>query len=104
MILRPPRSTRTQTLFPATTLFRAPAQGEVGAAADAHIGVLGEVGQHEAVDDRRRRRPGITDDPAIALEILFRRERGIRGDRKAASVPGSARLEDRKSTRLNSSH
>src|SRR3546814_8238993 len=28
MIRRPPRSTRTDTLFPYTTLFRSPAQGE----------------------------------------------------------------------------
>src|SRR3546814_19275941 len=33
MILRPPRSTRTDTLFPYTTLFRSPAI--VGAATDA---------------------------------------------------------------------
>src|SRR3546814_11483283 len=30
MIRRPPRSTRTDTLFPYTTLFRAPAQGQDG--------------------------------------------------------------------------
>src|SRR3546814_10877232 len=30
MIRRPPSSTRTDTLFPSTTLFRAPARGGVG--------------------------------------------------------------------------
>src|SRR3546814_6288507 len=30
MIRRPPRSTRTDTLFPYTTLFRSPAQGVMG--------------------------------------------------------------------------
>src|SRR3546814_1211739 len=33
MIRRPPRSTRTDTLFPYTTLFRSPAQLEQGLAA-----------------------------------------------------------------------
>src|SRR3546814_3626820 len=39
MILRPPRSTRTDTLFPYTTLFRSPAAGEARSA----IGLPGEL-------------------------------------------------------------
>src|SRR3546814_14494990 len=35
MIRRPPRSTRTDTLFPYTTLFRSPAFGKRGFAAEA---------------------------------------------------------------------
>src|SRR3546814_18850734 len=35
MIRRPPRSTRTDTLFPYTTLFRSPLGAPVGAARDA---------------------------------------------------------------------
>src|SRR3546814_19809319 len=36
MIRRPPRSTRTDTLFPYTTLFRSGALGPSGTAADRH--------------------------------------------------------------------
>src|SRR3546814_4309509 len=43
MIRRPPRSTRTDTLFPYTTLFRSPAYGLVGVGNGArsaqHVGV-----------------------------------------------------------------
>src|SRR3546814_4998646 len=42
MIRRPPRSTRTDTLFPYTTLFRSPAEGRPG-------GVVRRVRHH---DDR----------------------------------------------------
>src|SRR3546814_1054684 len=38
MILRPPRSTRTDTLFPYTTLFRSPRSAEP-TAASAHTGL-----------------------------------------------------------------
>src|SRR3546814_17724152 len=41
MIRRPPISTRTDTLFPYTTLFRSPAQGE----RDVHV-ALGGLGIH----------------------------------------------------------
>src|SRR3546814_4633854 len=46
MIRRPPRSTRTDTLFPYTTLFRSVEVVERG---EAHLGNL-IVTQHEAVD------------------------------------------------------
>src|SRR3546814_1397474 len=47
MIRRPPRSTRTDTLFPYTTLFRshdAVADGHAGGAAQAHV--LADLGDH----------------------------------------------------------
>src|SRR3546814_1998330 len=54
MIRRPPRSTRTDTLFPYTTLFRSALhQGE--AVVDAPAGALGEAGDDgEAVRLRER--------------------------------------------------
>src|SRR3546814_20019899 len=75
MIRRPPRSTRTDTLFPYTTLFRSP-----------HDAVQGQVGQ-----ESRRRVGG-----ALYLS-------GAASGRRAA-LSGDACAGDRKSTRLNSSH
>src|SRR3546814_10340523 len=44
MIRRPPRSTRTDTLFPYTTLFRSIADGVEDAAAGLAIGRAGAIG------------------------------------------------------------
>src|SRR3546814_10225002 len=105
MIRRPPRSTRTDTLFPYTTLFRSlvlqrapqPLDKDVveKAAApihrDAHAGLLqalrpGPGGELAA-------RVGVEDFWAtIALDRLVQR---------LDAEPG---VHDRKSTRLNSSH
>src|SRR3546814_11153463 len=43
MIRRPPRSTRTDTLFPSTTLFRSSAGGVVAGIPDAD-GLMGDLG------------------------------------------------------------
>src|SRR6056297_3800102 len=91
MIRRPPRSTRTDTLFPYTTLFRSPMAGYteirnhsddvirlVGAASPA----FGNVMIHRTIlSDGRARMQHQSDGVRI--------------------VPGDS---DRKSTRLNSSH
>src|SRR3546814_15148536 len=82
MIRRPPRSTRTDTLFPYTTLFRS------------------------AIDRfDRQRRIGISADMADGLTS----GQGIARILQLGSVknlPAGVRIEatDRKSTRLNSSH
>src|SRR3546814_4537764 len=116
MIRRPPRSTRTDTLFPYTTLFRSrqhqrPRGDERAAAGDdvqavfealelapgGRAGVAGEVDalREEGVQfglvgiDRF---PGLVD-PGLRL----RRVRDRLGDVRE-------HLADRKSTRLNSSH
>src|SRR3546814_14566989 len=78
MIRRPPRSTRTDTLFPYTTLFRSDQLGDEfqhGAEFEAHIALIGEA--------------GILHGPLAGL-----------------LAPGAdvIEAEDRKSTRLNSSH
>src|SRR3546814_10335300 len=107
MIRRPPRSTRTDTLFPYTTLFRS-AEGRGG----EPVQIVGEP----ALDARA--------DRGIARRILAREQR--RGARdlddlqrvdhpdRAARIDADDRLRvveigvhprlDRKSTRLNSSH
>src|SRR3546814_3743251 len=50
MIRRPPRSTRTDTLFPYTTLYRSPAAGERQRDREARA--------RKAEDDAQRERPG----------------------------------------------
>src|SRR3546814_5919493 len=50
MIRRPPRSTRTDTLFPYTTLFRSSGEGAQRLAAELFLDVVGSIG----VDHRER--------------------------------------------------
>src|SRR3546814_14293514 len=73
MIRRPPRSTRTDTLFPYTTLFRS---------------------------EQRQRPRGRRDEPELALRIELR-GRGFGSD--GALDQHDRQRIDRKSTRLNSS-
>src|SRR3546814_10176991 len=112
MIRRPPRSTRTDTLFPYTTLFRsARARGAPGGFRAAIL--------HPAADPRRRldlhveMRAAAMARFAELLEpgaALLAQARGVGARTRPA---GSSRLSrrlcdrapsDRKSTRLNSSH
>src|SRR3546814_1890929 len=109
MIRRPPRSTRTDTLFPYTTLFRSLPQrgaeitrsgggGPEGAGALALRG-CSFTGIHKAV--------GIEIDPAADRRTSVARGDAPRARRGAAEARGVAERPgcgDRKSTRLNSSH
>src|SRR3546814_3936896 len=102
MIRRPPRSTRTDTLFPYTTLFRSDAAAGRQAFGQ-HAPAL--TGHRRAADDRVDRHEHVaTDDRAVherrtrivaAADLYARRRR--RQQRAGDAV-------DRKSTRLNSSH
>src|SRR3546814_11265733 len=91
-IRRPPRSTRTDTLFPYTTLFRSGngdrvAHQLMGAGRGGELRCLG----HAWVPVAGKR----TDGPSSLKSGL----------RRAASEPWPAgAIIDRKSTRLNSSH
>src|SRR3546814_17279214 len=84
MIRRPPRSTRTDTLFPYTTLFRSPHLQGGGRWAPSGNHPFGAA--HQRCHGLLRRRP--------------------RGEDDAATPPacGGRAHPDRKSTRLNSSH
>src|SRR3546814_1734080 len=114
MIRRPPRSTRTDTLFPYTTLFRSlealAVFGEIdGVGRGAEDG---DAGALQVVGELQRGLPAELHDHALqrAAALL------LAGD--ADDVLGGQRLEveavggvvvgryrlDRKSTRLNSSH
>src|SRR3546814_7448396 len=123
MIRRPPRSTRTDTLFPYTTLFRSQADIDVNLATLFQI-ALDHADQPVAVDDDImpfgallalaghpvlpvfRRRDADIGDPAAVLEgFNFGIGAQIADELNlvdAASHRPSA--PDRKSTRLNSSH
>src|SRR3546814_4882910 len=120
MIRRPPRSTRTDTLFPYTTLFRSLQAAQVVAgAADGRLGQhagglleggrgderlggergLGDAQQHR-VEPRRQLALGqqlrVLLDHALALGLLAMEE-------LAVAAVGDLDRADRKSTRLNSS-
>src|SRR3546814_13657850 len=87
MIRRPPRSTRTDTLFPYTTLFRSGDRHLIG------VGILRNVGGADQVVIALI---GIDEDhPLIGVLDQI----GLR----AVIEPAHDQI-DRKSTRLNSSH
>src|SRR3546814_6616581 len=108
MIRRPPRSTRTDTLFPYTTLFRSQVREGAEERVDG-VAVAAALRRHdlERVADRRR------VEGAQRREFGFG-ERGVghsfppdgRPARSPAPVTKSVKTDyrDRKSTRLNSSH
>src|SRR3546814_20367402 len=87
MIRRPPRSTRTDTLFPYSTLFRSQVVGDED---ERQLELLLEVLQQ--VDDLRLDRD------------VERRDRLVADHHLGAAGKGAGDAEDRKSTRLNSSH
>src|SRR3546814_3750706 len=121
MIRRPPRSTRTDTLFPYTTLFRSP---EAGVAAPRHrqrrtVG-NGYVAERQAEDAGRRqdqtqrgRQPREGGDHRHELTSVQSGRVGAAVTPSGAAVAFNtsakkamlrSQARDRKSTRLNSSH
>src|SRR3546814_16674488 len=99
MIRRPPRSTRTDTLFPYTTLFRS------GSGMSFHN--LGERGPH--VTARSADWDAALTDAVTDTDPERRAERIAHWDRLPFARFAHPREEhllplDRKSTRLNSSH
>src|SRR3546814_20716388 len=99
MIRRPPRFTRTETLFPYTTLFRATPRGRDG---PLRILTVGRLVEKKGIDTGLR-----------AVAALLRHGIAVRYDIVGDGVQyDSLRLlaktlglsADRKSTRLNSSH
>src|SRR3546814_20635232 len=84
MIRRPPRSTRTDTLFPYTTLFRSPVRCDIAGHRAAEAEVLERAGEGEYLAAHGQ--AAKLDQQAVVQQRLL-----------------DDRL-DRKSTRLNSSH
>src|SRR3546814_7043122 len=106
MIRRPPRSTRTDTLFPYTTLFRSFAGDRVAARGGrvdhVDLTIIAEapkIGPHR--DAIRARIAEILAIPIerVSVKATTTERLGFTGRRE-----GIAAQADRKSTRLNSSH
>src|SRR3546814_5280116 len=108
MIRRPPRSTRTDTLFPYTTLFRSRMTGHGAGSEHArqrvpHQGLAIAVHLVVAFDPWLEH---ILDEAKEFLGASRGRPGPLLVDRHG-QVPGTPRQDvrpDRKSTRLNSSH
>src|SRR3546814_2445393 len=121
MIQRPPRCTRTDTLFPYTTLFRytperparaprprgAPEAGmetyriAVGSAHDVKPGnIVGAIANEAGLDSENIGRVDIHEDYSL-IDLPEGMPKTIFRDLQKVWVCGQ---QDRKSTRLNSSH
>src|SRR3546814_13642006 len=98
MLRRPPRSTRTDTLFPYTTLFRS--------AIEAAGGGGDGTGLARRIGPDRQRHVARKIEVALDGEAERQPQRGDLGEAERTKF-GTAEPqvgEDRKSTRLNSSH
>src|SRR3546814_8202708 len=110
MIRRPPRSTRTDTLFPYTTLFRSH-RPEIEANWPR---VMRRVaGYNLDIFNNRSERPYTADNSVKLAHLLVGAEGTLAYTRTLtlplselpkATVLGVVNFPDRKSTRLNSSH
>src|SRR3546814_15821335 len=128
MILRPPNSTRTDTLFPDTTLFRSTGPGDDPETIATTVGRPRPSFELRIVDDKGdevpQGEPGeillkggsimshYLDDPAATAEALSADgwlstgDLGMIDDQGCLKIVGRSKdmFIDRKSTRLNSSH
>src|SRR3546814_16077135 len=104
MIRRPPRSTRTDTLFPYTTLFRSETKGDGGVACalqeDQWERCNRRAAQVERSDMREMKGKSLVDLDTINYES----GKSVDGETHLPSSVCSPCMRDRKSTRLNSSH
>src|SRR3546814_1953654 len=107
MIRRPPRSTRTDTLFPYTTLFRSDLAAEQHRQAGLEALLLqplavapGDLADRRS-DDAGRLENGGRLHQVVALAVLSREAIAQQGDHGLAEGQVAG---DRKSTRRNSSH
>src|SRR3546814_10609982 len=116
MIRRPPRSTRTDTLFPYTTLFRSRAPDREAEVARLEIALLQVLPGTLAVVFGMPRQvylavladdlPGVVDQDRRVEAVTLLGQLGIAEVEADAEFLGllEQRPGDRKSTRLNSSH
>src|SRR3546814_13104867 len=105
MIRRPPRSTRTDTLFPYTTLFRSYAGAGRHAARRGSERISDDAGPAFPASMTVASAP-VMEAAGWADAYLARAPEGDLFAGASAEMAGHwrAMLEDRKSTRLNSSH
>src|SRR3546814_9071532 len=104
MLRRPPRSTRTDTLFPYTTLFRSLDVEQTPLASLAEQALRGE-----ARDDVREDREDVDAEGAGVVEPAHARSSRPSGGSISMASPtsttkGRGTRRERKSTRLNPSH
>src|SRR3546814_11487136 len=109
MIRRPPRSTRTDTLFPYTTLFRSrPAVGidEVVAGMYGNADRIGLGPGGDAKRDRQHDGVAVRHHGGlhVVLGVMAVGHGGITAGDQRRGGQEAGQLADRKSTRLNSSH
>src|SRR3546814_12649521 len=98
MIRRPPRSTRTDTLFPYTTLFRS-GNNDCADGQDDRIAGLLRTGGIRVLRNNVALLPGVS---VLGVDDVIHCK-GNLGPAKIA-YDKQMRSRDRKSTRLNSSH
>src|SRR3546814_15233146 len=98
MIRLPPRSTRTDTLFPYTTLFRSVARQFVGA--DRFRNQIGGNLPRDGIETVEILRREQAANEQIAAAVEAGRPMAVDNGAIAGALFGA----DRKSTRLNSSH
>src|SRR3546814_13424778 len=111
MIRRPPRSTRTDTLFPYTTLFRSIARdGCIVKTAGVDESILEFTGPAKVFESQDAAVAGILTGQVEAGDVVVIRYEGPRGGPGMqemlypTSYIKSKGQGDRTSTRLNSSH
>src|SRR3546814_17693376 len=98
MIRRPPRSTRTDTLFPYTTLFRSGLDTEAVERRRQPVGEGLAIAEFETL---HRRAGAIARHGDLEGDLV---DRLRRRDQRHEAVDLFVEDRDRKSTRLNSSH
>src|SRR3546814_16166668 len=107
MIRRPPRSTRTATLFPYTTLFRS-LKARIAISAVHHLVMFAPALGFLVAEPTPHLIPGaIKKTTVLIIIIIFPRGWTITSlpfASAAAIYAARGRIGDRKSTRLNSSH
>src|SRR3546814_14799716 len=112
MIRRPPRSTRIDTLFPYTTVFRSSKHADLEAAIKSAAGMErfvlrgggADAGAVERLADGKGGARGHSSEPSFGVGREASSDEPLHimnGHAVAAPVPNG---RDRKSTRLNSSH
>src|SRR3546814_6206417 len=105
MIRRPPRSTRTDTLFPYTTLFRSVLYIEIASTAAREIS---NEAQRKSDAEQGRVRPlpvrAIAGIKYFGFIHALQRRRPVDSENDRPTGRANIRPADRKSTRLNSSH
>src|SRR3546814_15372807 len=113
MTARPPRSTRTDTLFPYTTLFRSAHERQQLAGPDTEVDAWHPGGLHGGEHLRAGRQHEVLVDvggegAGPRVEELDRAGSGVdlgeEGGDGHVGQPVEELAPDRKSTRLNSSH